>query len=261
VTVIIKKVSLKLLDSYLPQPSNPIQLLIGQSNRSLLTKFDLQKMELSMDEIQVVSANNRPALFDMAPLEKVKFVTEMANVLKDVIEKQRLYTVIQGKKHVQVDGWTTLGTLLGILPREKSVIELPDSSFVAEVELVRYDSGRVVAGASSLCSVEEKRWATADKYARRSMAVTRATGKAYRLAFSWIIKMAGYESTPAEEMDGIETKTKEVIFDPSNRKHQDAVIKKLEEKKIPSDQWDAVGVALKGRPTTHLDNVIKELSL
>ena len=32
------------------------------------------------------------------------------------------------------------------------------------------------------------------------MAVTRATGKAYRLGFSWIIKLAGYEATPAEEI-------------------------------------------------------------
>jgi hypothetical protein len=32
------------------------------------------------------------------------------------------------------------------------------------------------------------------------MAQTRATGKACRLAFSWIMSLAGYEPTPAEEM-------------------------------------------------------------
>ena len=36
--------------------------------------------------------------------------------------------------------------------------------------------------------------------ARRSMAQTRATGKACRLAFSWIMALAGYEPTPAEEL-------------------------------------------------------------
>ena len=35
------------------------------------------------------------------------------------------------------------------------------------------------------------------------MALTRATGKAFRLGFSWIITLAGYEATPAEEMDGV----------------------------------------------------------
>lgn len=38
--------------------------------------------------------------------------------------------------------------------------------------------------------------------ARRSMAGTRATSKAARLAFSWIIELAGFKSTPAEEMTG-----------------------------------------------------------
>jgi hypothetical protein len=32
------------------------------------------------------------------------------------------------------------------------------------------------------------------------MAITRATGKAARLAFSWIVSMSGFEVTPAEEM-------------------------------------------------------------
>jgi hypothetical protein len=32
------------------------------------------------------------------------------------------------------------------------------------------------------------------------MAQTRATGKACRLAFSWIMSLAGYEPTPAEEI-------------------------------------------------------------
>ena len=32
------------------------------------------------------------------------------------------------------------------------------------------------------------------------MAQTRALGKAYRMALSWIVKMADYEPTPAEEM-------------------------------------------------------------
>jgi hypothetical protein len=35
------------------------------------------------------------------------------------------------------------------------------------------------------------------------MATTRATGKACRLAFSWVMVLAGYEATPSEEMDGV----------------------------------------------------------
>jgi hypothetical protein len=48
--------------------------------------------------------------------------------------------------------------------------------------------------------MDEPTWAKRPGYARRSMAVTRATGKAFRLGFSWIMTLAGYEVTPAEEM-------------------------------------------------------------
>ncbi len=150
----------------------------------------------------IVTTEPRAALsvFDMTPKNKVEHFTEMANILGDIISKQKMYTNIQGKKYVKVDGWITLGNLIGILPREKTVTETEDKSYIAEVELINFNTGKIVGGASSLCSVTELRWKDADKYARRSMAVTRATGKAYRLAFSWVMNMAGYEVTPSEEM-------------------------------------------------------------
>lgn len=46
-------------------------------------------------------------------------------------------------------------------------------------------------------------WAHSE-FSIRSMAQTRATGKVYRLALSWIMKMAGFEPTPAEEMPNLE---------------------------------------------------------
>ena len=42
-----------------------------------------------------------------------------------------------------------------------------------------------------------------DEYAICSMAQTRAVGKAYRLLIGWLMKSAGYEATPLEEMDGV----------------------------------------------------------
>lgn len=130
----------------------------------------------------------------------VNQASSIAKVLANVILQQRLYTEIQGKKHVRVEGWATLGSMLGILPKERSVVEHPDGSFEAFVDLVSVRDGRVVGGGSALCSIDEKRWGNAERYARRSMAVTRATGKAYRLGFAWVMALAGYEATPYEEM-------------------------------------------------------------
>lgn len=134
------------------------------------------------------------------PDDVVYRATAIAKTLANVINDRRLYTMIKGKKYVQVDGWSTLGAMLGILPREVSVVEHDNGDFEAIVELVRATDGAVVGRASSIVSSDEKTWANRDRYARRSMSVTRATGKAYRLGFSWIMALAGYEATPAEEM-------------------------------------------------------------
>ena len=128
----------------------------------------------------------------------VQGAREMAGALADVIERQKLATVIQGRKHVNVEGWTTLAVMLGVVAREVQTVET-DGIYTAVVELVRMSDGACISRASAECG-DESPWNKRARYARRSMAQTRATGKACRLAFSWIMALAGYEPTPAEEM-------------------------------------------------------------
>jgi len=135
-----------------------------------------------------------------SPNDVVVRATGMAKTLADIITSRRLYTTINGKKYVQVEGWSTLGAMMGVLPREVEVYERENGDFEATVELIRTSDCAVVGRASSIVSSDEKLWKGRERYARRSMAVTRATGKAYRLGFSWIMSLAGYEPTPAEEM-------------------------------------------------------------
>lgn len=210
-------------------------------------------------------------LFHLGPRQKITFATEVANVLRDVIEKQGLAVKIgPGKPYVISAGWATLGSLLGILPREREVKEDQNSDFEAFVDLVRQSDGVVVGGASALCSRDEKRWASADRYARRSMAITRATGKAYRLSFAWIMTLAGYQPTPAEEMPDEadlqrdsrrepQRKDDDEGYNPANRTHFEWLSKQLRVKTIPEERWDAVNIALKGRPASALDQVLKEV--
>lgn len=124
--------------------------------------------------------------------------SEIAGELATVIERQKLLDVIQGRKHVKVEGWTTLGIMLGVVAREVQTTE-QDGIYTATVELIRMSDGACLSRASAECG-DEKPWRDRPRYSRRSMAQTRATGKACRLAFSWIMALAGYEPTPAEEM-------------------------------------------------------------
>jgi hypothetical protein len=51
-----------------------------------------------------------------------------------------------------------------------------------------------------LCSSTESNWANKPEFQLMSMAQTRAAGKVLRLLLGWIVTLAGYEPTPAEEM-------------------------------------------------------------
>lgn len=133
-----------------------------------------------------------------SPAALMSGASEMAGELAKMIEAQRLWDPINGKKYVKVEGWTTLAVMMGVVAREVQTTE-NDGIYTAVVELVRMSDGACISRASAECG-EEKPWCTRPRYARRSMAQTRATGKACRLAFSWVMSLAGYEPTPLEEM-------------------------------------------------------------
>lgn len=134
------------------------------------------------------------------PKELVKVATEAADALRDVIARKKLFSTINGREYVRVEGWTTLATMMGCLPREVSVTRDEAGTYTATVELVRMHDGAVLTRASAECGMDENTWKNRADYARRSMAATRAVSKACRLAFSWVMALSGYEVTPAEEI-------------------------------------------------------------
>lgn len=157
--------------------------------------------EMTTHESQPVQLGTLSAA---TPTALVAGATEAANALADVVRKAKLSVRIQGRDYVRVEGWTTLGTMLGVVAREVETVARDDGAYVSTVELVRMADGAVISRASAECGgPDEPVWNKRPPYARRSMAQTRATGKACRLAFSWIMALAGYEATPAEEMDGV----------------------------------------------------------
>ena len=149
------------------------------------------------------------------PADMLEKAQRVAAALKDVIDSQELFVTIRKKQHVYVEGWSTLGAMLGVVPRTLSVVEIKEGIFEATVELVttRYEIvvGRGIAECGSPDELDKEGkpvWGDRSRMAKKSMAITRATGKAFRLSFSWIIKLAGYQPTPAEEMNGINDKPK-----------------------------------------------------
>lgn len=132
---------------------------------------------------------------------------QLANELAKFIKERNLTSNIKGKDFVQVDGWQFAGSQLGIVP---ILISLENQScekqykYRAEVELRRLTDNALVGRGIAICTNKESTKRNFEEYAIASMAQTRAEGKAFRMLLSWLMKAAGYETTPAEEMEDYE---------------------------------------------------------
>lgn len=126
----------------------------------------------------------------------------VADSLKKFVVEQKLYTNIQGKNYAHVEAWQFAGASLGVLPIITKLESLPDVEYIrycAEVKLIDRNQNIVGYGVA-ICSNSERGREKQDEYVIASMAQTRAIGKAYRNGFGWLMKLAGYEPTPSEEM-------------------------------------------------------------
>jgi hypothetical protein len=141
------------------------------------------------------------------PEAEVEWASRCARALVRAIESnEKLVVDISGKRYVKVEGWQTLGAMTKVDHVEVvwcREYTPPDgekpTGWEARVE-VRDRDGNVRGTGEAMCVRSETRWARADEFAIRSMAQTRAMGKAYRMALSYVVSLAGYEATPAEEM-------------------------------------------------------------
>jgi hypothetical protein len=124
--------------------------------------------------------------------------------LAKFIKENSLFQNIQGKEYVNVEGWQYAGSRLGILPVVEQLTDMSNATelkYQAKVNLLNLRTEQVVGAGFAICSNKEQGKKYYQEFAIASMAQTRAIGKAYRNALAWIIRAAGYEPTPAEEME------------------------------------------------------------
>lgn len=139
------------------------------------------------------------------PVAVVQKASQVASALKDVVKTQGLISVISGKEYPRCEAWTLLGTMLGVFPVLQWTRQL-ENGWEARVEAKTRD-GAIVGAAEAQCLRKEKNWSNRDDFALRSMAQTRATAKALRMPLGFVMTLAGYEATPAEEMISDHTHT------------------------------------------------------
>jgi hypothetical protein len=126
----------------------------------------------------------------------------IARQLRDYLRQARMTVRLpRGGEHVRIEGWQVLCHMCSLpLPSIVSVRrEERENGYCYIAEAVLQYGGREYR-AYGLCASTEPNWANKPEFQLMSMAQTRAAGKVLRLLLGWIVTLAGYEPTPAEEM-------------------------------------------------------------
>ena len=167
------------------RPINPI---------AMTTEANKTPKDTAVKKVRVES-------FDIARSDET---LDLAKDLAKFIKDNKLTTNVQGKEFVNVEGWQYAGSRLGIVPIVEHVINVSNDQeikYQAKVTLFDIRHQVTVGAGFAVCSNKEAGKKFYQEFAIMSMAQTRAIGKAYRNCLAWIIRAAGYEPTPAEEMD------------------------------------------------------------
>jgi hypothetical protein len=136
--------------------------------------------------------------------------TRWAEALAEVIDRQKMYATIGGKQYVTVEGWQVIGALT----HHSAVIESTASIYGEDGQKIGYSatavlhdgSGRLVSRGVMPCGFDDFPCLGKEGMAKEKSAISSAQtwsiGKAYRNRFAFVMKLAGFEPTPAEEMTG-----------------------------------------------------------
>jgi hypothetical protein len=158
----------------------------------------------------------------------------LSNELKRFVKDAHLVSNIKGKDYCNVEAWQMAGASLGLFPIITSVQDLSSETevkYMATCEVRSYQDNKLVSVGIAICSNKEGSKKFFDEYAILSMAQTRAVGKAFRNQLAWLMKAAGFEATPAEEMDFAtvqEVKVK-VPSEPQNHSNKEVIAEVLDD--------------------------------
>ena len=143
-----------------------------------------------------------------APTEVLEEARKAAVALTSVIESKPKKVQFNGKTYLQFEDWQTLGRFYGVtsIGRSTKYVEFGDGDskvrgFEAQADALLVHGNQVISSAEAMCLNDERNWKDKPLFQLKSMAQTRACAKALRNVLAWVVVLAGYAPTPAEEMD------------------------------------------------------------
>jgi hypothetical protein len=162
-----------------------------------------------MTSLETIDDNSEIQYVEPTPSEMIEMATARANALAGVVDTQELYVMIQGKKYLKAEAWQTVAAL-NVCHFEtqwtkpiRNADEDEITGYLAKVNLVD-QQGNIRGSGIMPCGYDDfpcrGKTGTPRDRAAMSAAQTWAGSKAARATFAWVVTLAGYEPTPADEM-------------------------------------------------------------
>lgn len=129
-----------------------------------------------------------------------------AKALGDVLKNKKKPVVFNNEQYLEFEDWQTVGRFYGITAKIISTAPVDFGEvrgFEAHAVALNTRTGLEISAADAMCLNDEPNWSKKPLFQLRSMAQTRAAAKALRNVLAWVVVLAGYKPTPAEEMDGV----------------------------------------------------------
>lgn len=147
-----------------------------------------------------------------------------AQALMTVVSQKAKPVMMNGEQYLEFEDWQTVARFYNLTVRVARTTFLDFGGvqgFEAVADVLRAD-GAIVSTAESMCLNDEEKWSSRAKYEwkngkkekvgdvpvplfqLRSMAQTRACAKALRNVLAWVVVLAGFRPTVAEELTGDE---------------------------------------------------------
>ncbi len=164
---------------------------------------DTTQVEVVQDESTLTVPERSGLVAAGNPQDILKEARLRASALGDVLKGKKKPVVFRGEQYLEFEDWQTLGNFYGITSKVESTqfVEYGSASgFEAVAVALQIDTEKIVSRAEHMCLNDESNWIKKPLAEIRSMAQTRACAKALRNVLAWVVVLAGYKPTPAEEM-------------------------------------------------------------
>lgn len=138
------------------------------------------------------------------PQLEIAFAKRAADALMSVIAQKPKKIMINGEQYLEFGDWQTIARFYAltvtVVWTKPLAVGDKFAGYEARAAVLSHD-GRELSAAEASCTIQERNWKNRDRFQLKSMAQTRACAKAYRNVLGWVVELAGFKATPAEELD------------------------------------------------------------